>query len=351
MRLGGWMNIKSKLVSLFLFVFASASGFAFAQKTRFVGDLSIKSNEADEARSFLSVEGIAADSKGNIYALASREYRVQVYGPNGEYLWTIGKKGQGPGEFEMPVAIVMDNDDRLCVFDFMKSAFIVFDPQGKYLKNISTKGKYLDVANRIVIDSGGHFIIGYDSVPEESFKISRFDKKFDGVEHLYIKTGVSSLLRKPGGYVTQAPFAPEVVWAMDEKGYLYICYNNSYEIEVYSPGRELLRTISRKTVPDRVTKTEIDDILKRSRGLLTVGDFPKYKPVLSRLFVVAGRLFVLVKRIEQAYVFHVYDRDGSFVEEINLDFQPWVWKNGHVYTMKMSRDFTECEILRYKVSF
>ncbi len=334
-----------------LSVFAAGSVFADAQKIKFVQDLSIKSNEADDRTSFLSVERVDSDSKGNIYALASREYKVQVYDPKGAYLRTIGKKGQGPGEFEVPVNIIVGKDDFLYVFDYAKAAFVVFDPQGKYVNNLSMKGKLFDISLQIVLDSSGHFVVGYDSIPEESFKIIRFDREFNKGEDLFVKTGISTLLKKPGGIVTEAPFAPGVVWAMDEKENLYTCFNKSYEIEVYSPGRKLLRTISRKIVPDEVTKADIDEILKRSRGLLVAGDFPKYKPAVARMFSVGPHLFVRVKRIDLIYLFHVYDREGNFVEELNLDFQPFIYKNGYVYSIRANRDFSECEILRFKISF
>jgi hypothetical protein len=204
---------------------------------------------------------------------------------------------------------------------------------------------------RIVIDSRGRFVIGYDSNREESFKITRFDKEFNTGEDLYVKTGISTLLKKPGGYTTQAPFAAGVIWVMDEKENLYACFNKSYEIEVYAPGGKLLRAITRKLVPDEVAKADIDELVKRSRGMLSAGDFPKFKPAPARLFIVDTRLFVLVKRIDLTYLFHVYDGEGGFVEELALDFQPFIYKNGFVYSEKVNRDFSACEVLRFKVSF
>lgn len=179
--------IKRAWLAVF-FIVLSFGGVrpAYTQKINFIKDLSIKSDENDEQKSFLMVEGVDSDSQGNIYALAAREYKIQVYSAKGEYLRTIGKKGQGPGELEMALYILLDKEDNLYVFDFMKSAFVVF---------------------------------------------------------------------------------------------------------------------------------------------------------------------VLVKRIEMAYLFHFYDRAGNFVEELNRDFLPWIYKNGYVYTMKASQDFSECEVIRFKPSF
>ena len=43
-----------------------------------------------------------SDKDGNIYILDTGNTRIQKFGPDGEYLATIGRKGQGPGEFIMP---------------------------------------------------------------------------------------------------------------------------------------------------------------------------------------------------------------------------------------------------------
>jgi len=44
-------------------------------------------------------EDIALDSKGNIYIMDAGNYRIQKYTASGKYLATIGRRGQGPGEF------------------------------------------------------------------------------------------------------------------------------------------------------------------------------------------------------------------------------------------------------------
>ena len=54
---------------------------------------------------------------GNIYVLDTGNARIQKFGPDGAYLATIGRKGQGPGEFIMPDALDIDRDGNLVVAD------------------------------------------------------------------------------------------------------------------------------------------------------------------------------------------------------------------------------------------
>jgi hypothetical protein len=346
------MREKAWLTVFFIVLSIPGVQPAYAQKINFIKDLSIKSDENDEQKSFLMVEGVDADSRGNIYALAAREYKIQVYSPKGEYLRTIGKKGQGPGELEMPFYILLDKDDNLNVFDYMKSAFVLFNPQGRYLRNISTKGQYREIPDRIVFDSRGNYIIGSDRIRENSFKISRYDKDFNQGEDLYVKTRLVSWLQKGGGVTIQAPrYTPGVVWAMDDKENIFVCYNKTYDIEVYSPEKKLIRSITRKFTPEKVLQEEIDEIVKQSRGMLTDRDIPKFKPFVKRLFVVEDRLFVQKWIKSDNALFDVFDQNGKYAEEISLDFLPRIYKNGFVYTVKASQDFSECEVIRFRTNF
>jgi hypothetical protein len=72
-------------------------------------------SESDENYLFYTVWDVQADSRRNIYVLDSGAPRIQKYDKNGKYLQTIGRQGQGPGEFEQPIMLTFDKDDNLCV--------------------------------------------------------------------------------------------------------------------------------------------------------------------------------------------------------------------------------------------
>ena len=62
-------------------------------------DLSIGGDVADENYIFYSIREVEVDEQGNIYVLDSRQCRIQIFDKDGKYLQTIGRKGEGPGEF------------------------------------------------------------------------------------------------------------------------------------------------------------------------------------------------------------------------------------------------------------
>ena len=71
---------------------------------RKIGDVDTE----DEHLAFNYPSDVTVDHDGNIYVLDSANTRIQKFGPDGKYQATIGRKGQGPGEFLMPDAIAFD---------------------------------------------------------------------------------------------------------------------------------------------------------------------------------------------------------------------------------------------------
>ena len=68
-------------------------------------DLSIGTKEEETKYTFASITAIRADEEGNIYILDGKEATVNVFDKSGKRLRNIGRRGQGPGEFEMPLGL------------------------------------------------------------------------------------------------------------------------------------------------------------------------------------------------------------------------------------------------------
>jgi len=59
--------------------------------------------------------------------------RIVKFDKNGKYIKEWGKKGKGPGEFDVPHRLAMDSAGRLFVADRSNNRIQVFDQDGKYL--------------------------------------------------------------------------------------------------------------------------------------------------------------------------------------------------------------------------
>ncbi len=60
---------------------------------------------------------VATDTSGRVFVLDVQNRTVKIFGSAGEYIGSVGRSGQGPGEFATPTALEVLPDGRLIVSD------------------------------------------------------------------------------------------------------------------------------------------------------------------------------------------------------------------------------------------
>jgi streptogramin lyase len=64
---------------------------------------------------------------------ATGNARIMKFDKNGKFLMSWGKKGMGPGEFDVPHALAVDMEGRLYVGDRQNNRIQIFDQNGKFI--------------------------------------------------------------------------------------------------------------------------------------------------------------------------------------------------------------------------
>jgi sugar lactone lactonase YvrE len=83
---------------------------------------------------FGGVCDIVSAANGDIFiADGHANSRVLKFSKDGKFIAAWGKKGTGPGEFDVPHAIAIDSTGRLFVGDRANNRIQIFDQNGKYL--------------------------------------------------------------------------------------------------------------------------------------------------------------------------------------------------------------------------
>ena len=106
---------------------------------------------------FYMPSDIALDSQGNMYILDSGNHRIQKFTPGGQYITTIGNKGQGPAEFIYPLSLDVDSRGYLHISDPGNQRVQVLKPDGKDYKTISFPK---DPAGILRVSESDHMIMG-----------------------------------------------------------------------------------------------------------------------------------------------------------------------------------------------
>jgi hypothetical protein len=83
-----------------------------------VPDLEIGAIDGPPELVFGDVTSVAVRRNGNILVLDAQARAVREFDSTGRYLRTLGRRGQGPGEFERPMAVRVDPAGRTLVLDW-----------------------------------------------------------------------------------------------------------------------------------------------------------------------------------------------------------------------------------------
>lgn len=113
--------------------------------------------------------GIAVDPEGTrIYAVdiggsSSNEHRVMVFdAKNGEHLFDIGKRGIGPGEFNLPRDAVVAPDGSVYVVDGGNFRVEKFSADGKFISTFGAIGRQMGQFSRpkeAAVDKDGNIYV------------------------------------------------------------------------------------------------------------------------------------------------------------------------------------------------
>jgi len=87
---------------------------------------------SEESQAFGRINSVVADREGNLYIADVLRDEVLVFSQNGDFLRTIGRQGQGPGEFRNPQSLALLGDT-LAVSDRGNLRIGLFDTQGLWI--------------------------------------------------------------------------------------------------------------------------------------------------------------------------------------------------------------------------
>jgi DNA-binding beta-propeller fold protein YncE len=121
--------------------------------------LGTKGATGEDGTHFNKPADVAFAPNGDIYiADGYGNSRVARFSRDGKYLGSWGKKGAGPGEFNLPHSIVVDPQGRVIVADRENVRIQVFSADGKFLKEwndgVHPYGMFLTREGRLWVTDG-----------------------------------------------------------------------------------------------------------------------------------------------------------------------------------------------------
>lgn len=301
-----------------------------------IEELSIGREVGEEVNLFSDISGFDVDSEGNIYVINRPDANVCVFDMNGLFIKTIGRKGQGPGEMQMPVFLQIGADREILVVDYSGRRVLYFSMDGTFERQQpilqyflpimrDSKGNFIGRESFAPPPLGGSVIRAYDADFRPLFEIASEEQGTRGTFDI----------GKPVCYCVVRP-DDTIVWG-DSREYVLNYLD--------SEGRQI-RKVTKPYDPIPLSGEYRNSMRERYADPLRAGMkivFRSHLPAFSGIFADdTGRILVKTyERIESekdTFYFDVFDSEGRFYAKVpikvNLDRYS-VWKNGKLYTHEM----------------
>lgn len=218
-------------------VVRTVSGSVWGEDVALVPETSIGEVEGPEEYLFGSVRAIAVDDDYSVYVLDGQARHVRVFDSAGTYVETLGRGGEGPGEFQVPIGIAVSNG-RVLVRDPANGRVQVFAPgtgeteewsyrPSPYYVNVPL---YQDDRGRIYVDNTDEeqrfIVMGPDGTHIDTISPPEVPAGFDEGEY------VVSYEDERVSVARAVPFSPGWYWEIHSTGHFLSALSTAYRIDL-----------------------------------------------------------------------------------------------------------------------
>jgi len=290
----------------------------------------------DEHQFFGLLTGLDVDAAGNLYLLDAQLHVVKVFSPDGAYLRSLGREGEGPGEFRRPAGLFVRDDGVVGVAQGAPGKIVLIAPDGTPagehpLPETEEKMQFVYGARA----SGEDLLVvlaGNTYTPGKISQIRRLARVApDGAQTRVYTTGLR-VLDMEHRLVEETMWGAgfEANWLQGDDGTVYAMETwGEYAISAWPPGGGK-RIVTRDLPARKRTDAELDEV--REIMQVFINHFAGSRPVLSnaspRVFAYyvlpGGSLWVQNDHTLQDLpagalgVFDVFDARGRFVRQVTL---------------------------------
>ncbi len=280
------------------------------------------------------------DKDGKIYVLDWKARQILVFNGEGKYLRRIGKKGQGPGEFQAVGAIKVLPTNQLAVYDSTLGRLSIFYLDGTLINIISNLPRLLAT----VIDADGN-LVGTTLVMMETHNVYELVKVFVGQNRTVNIGKVRAKLPLVGSnlYV----FAHMIFFDVQTDNRIVWGSQESYRLDIVDKEGNITKRIIKEYAPITISD---EDRFKQAGELLKATSInpaslkiesPKFRGAFSVIRSdERGLIYVLTpeKDQKQRSYLDVFDAEGKYLTRIALRSTPILIRNNKIFSTEESEE-------------
>jgi hypothetical protein len=299
-------------------------------------ELTIGSEKGSDEAMLLDPICIRAGDDGRIFVLDRKAVQIKLYGPEGRFIKTVGKAGQGPGEMSGPRDFSITAGQELLVNDDRGRRLLFFSLKGEFRKAIPRKETF--AFENPSLNARGQFIAGASLMVEGEFiqELAIYGPRIERLTVLFSKPALK--------YPVFNPLFPQICFQMTKDDRIVWGITSKYELIIADPEGKAIRRIIKDYTSVPVPKEQKDqwkkDFYSGQDVRLEIPD--DYPPFQGLVLDDEGRIFV--RTYEKApdtddNYYDIFDPDGNYIAKVVLKgMRLPFWKNGKLYTLETDSD-------------
>jgi hypothetical protein len=301
--------------------------------------LTLGESEEDINKFFIFPISVVADKNGNIYICDTNAIEVKKFDKNGKFLWSLNKRGQGPGEFNRPMDIALDKIGNIYVSDQNNRKIEIFSEEGKYKGGFKTEtGAPLEIA----VNSKGFIYIELLRSTNENI-LHKLNSKGELVSS-FVKVDKE----EENDFIQSAKNG--VSFCVDHEDNIIISFRYAYKIQKYSPDEKLLFEASRKLpyTPKPLKEVRPQPNMSMIEGDVITQDITVDKK--NNIYVLWGG-----KADEKGLIIDVFNPKGEFLGSFRSGVKPsynsqrvFLDENDNLYILE---PLEEPRLLRFHIEY
>lgn len=275
---------------------------------------------------FQRISEIVSDSSGNIILADQMATKIYQFDADGTFLNIIGREGEGPGEFRSILYLFMDSRYRLFVGDISLDRTSIFekhDSQWQFLKSYSTGAERYSViaaspSDDVVLRKSPFQTPTYGTYWYEHV-LGYGDLNSDSIHAELLRFKERGQLVDRNGWMNGIPFGPETLVATSPDGFVYLLWNEAFNLEIYDSKINPIDTIRLQLPRVAITDEELNQFAERMSDQfqsLLMQHAPTSKPVARKLEVDPLKRIWIQMYTDPEYL--VIDQAGSLLGTFNL---------------------------------
>ena len=164
----------------------------------------IGDDESDENQWFSRLGDVARMSDGSIVAVDRGSAQIRVYDPDGQHLRTMGRQGEGPGEFENgPFQMWIAAGDTIWAGDYFPWRYNLFSADGEFVRGVRLDPQFIPTS------SGG-------GVLENRYTVNSSDKRSRKADFSVADTMIVEAHDPNGQLIDTLARIPNGRWGQDD---------------------------------------------------------------------------------------------------------------------------------------